>query len=104
MSGITFKVTGPTSVCCTKYYLKHRADISHQPISRTGNASLAPVITQSYETPSFYTYPMQNDDSKSFFAYSDTFSRRGKLYTLMKYKLKKGKLLMSILNRGNRFL
>lgn len=89
MFGTTFKVTGPASVCCTKYYLKHRADISHQPISRTGNDSLAPVIIQFYKTPSFYTYPMHNDDSKSFFAYEDTFFRRDKLYTFMTYKLKK---------------
>lgn len=99
MFGITFKVTGPTLVCHTKYYSKHRANISHQPISRTGNASLAPVIIQFYKTPSFYTYPMHNDASKSFFAYNDTFFRRDKLYTFMTYKLKKGKLLMSILNK-----
>ena len=96
MFGITFKITGPASVCCTKYYLKHWTDISHQPISRTGNDSLAPVIIQFYKTPSFYTYPMHNDDSKSSFAYDDTFFRRDKLYTFMTYKLKKGKLLMSI--------
>jgi len=82
MFGVTFKVTGPTPVSCTTYYLKQRADISHQPISRTGNASLAPIIIQSYKTPPFYTYPMHNDDSKSFFAYNDTFCRRDKLYNI----------------------
>jgi len=78
--------------------LKHRADVSHQPISRTGNASLAPVIIQFYKTPLFYTYPLHNDDSKSFFAYNDTFFRRDKLYIFVTYKLKEGKLLISILN------
>jgi hypothetical protein len=78
--------------------LKHRADILHQPTSRTGNAPLAPVIIQFYKTPSFYTYPMHKDDSKSFFAYNETFFIRDKLYTFMTYKLKKRKLLMSILN------
>jgi hypothetical protein len=98
MFGVTSKVTGPTSVCCTKYYLKHRADISNQPISRNGNISLAPVFIQFYKTTLFYNYPMHNDDSKSFFAYNDTSFIRDKLYTLMTYKLKKGKILMSILN------
>jgi hypothetical protein len=41
---------------------------------------------------------MHNDNSKSFFAYNDTFFRRDKLYTFMRYNFKKGKLLMSILN------
>jgi len=90
--GITSKVTGPTSVCCTKYYLKRRAYISNQPISRTCNASLAPVFIQFYKTPT------HNDDSKSFFAYNDTSFRRDELYTFMTYKLKKGKILMPILN------
>ena len=98
MSDTTFTVTGPASVCFTKYYLEHRSNISHQPVSRTGNASLAPVIIQFYKIPSFYTYPMHNDNSKSFFAYNDTLFRRDKLYTFMRYNFKKGKLLMSILN------
>lgn len=70
MFGIISKVTGPTTVCFTHYHLKHNLNISHQPISRTGNASLGPVIHNL-----FYTHPMHDDDSELFFAYSDIFQK-----------------------------